>query len=282
MSKFDRDVGLIFISESCEHCNSKGTENLRKSKDHDLFYVEFESNLQDFDVLNRNNRNYDRDNIWERMHSERITSMINAGCFAGELGHPIAEHAGDKLSQERLAEALYSKRAFFISKPELNGNVMKATIRTSCNSEGIGYAKDIIAGLIPQFSLRAFAVMTDRNGKPYVNVKHICTYDSVLFPSHAIAHMTSKPDIHTISISESTSYENTIDNSTIIPIDELKKDIKDSNIDYIMEAYDLTNDNIIGFDKSKEHAIIRDDNNIIYGNLNRNTIRKIKDFYSSF
>lgn len=276
----EKNIGYYYIAESYDLCNSKGPENVRTSNT-DLFYIEFESNLQDFDVLNRNGRYYDIDNVWDVLHGERCRSMIETGNMAGELGHPIPMYAGEKLSQERLAEPFMKERAFFILKPQKVGNVIKATIKTSNTDIGTGYAKDILSGMIPQFSLRAFATMTRKDGKPYVNVKHIATYDSVLYPSHKVAHMTSSPTTHVKSVTESTNnvFENA---SAMIPVSELISNINDSNVEYILESFELDKKDIVGFDNSMEHAIIREDNNIIYGNLDRDTIRKVKDFYNSF
>lgn len=277
----DDNMGLVFISESPEYCNSTGVTNLKKHNS-DVFYIEFESNLQDFDCTNRNGRCYIAENVWEQMHTERIQSMMATGNFGGELGHPIPEIAGTKLSQERLSEALYDKRAFYISSPILEGNIMRATIRTSNTNDGVAFAKDILSGTIPQFSLRAFATLTNKNGKPVVNVRHICTYDAVFFPSHKVAQMTSIPELHTNSVYESVNNTFKEDAGIVIPVTEITSDLKDSNIETILESFNLNTDNIVGFSNNKTHAIIKDGNNMIYGKMSKSTVKKIKDFYNSF
>ena len=280
MAKLEQDMGIFCISESCEFCNSKGPENLKVTDSVNDFFITFESNLQDFDVINRNKRYYDIDNVWGVLQGERCRTMIERNNFVGELGHPVPEYAGQRLSQERLADPLFKERAFIITKPKRVGNRIMATITTCGTTYGEGYAKDILhRGMIPQFSLRAFATMTKKDGKPYVNVKHISTYDSVLYPSHDVARMTSEPKVYTFSESANNVFDDT---AFIYPIEEVTSEMNDSNIEYILESFDLTKDNIVGFDNTKEHAIIKFDNNVIYGNLDKNTIKKVKDFYNSF
>ena len=50
----------------------------------------------------------------------------------------------------------------------------------------------------------------------------------------------------------------------------------------ILESFDLPMDNLMGFDESRQHVIIKDDNNMIYSNINPDTAKKVNDFFGSF
>ena len=50
----------------------------------------------------------------------------------------------------------------------------------------------------------------------------------------------------------------------------------------IMESFELSKDEFVGFDVSKEYGIIKDGNNMIYCKLDPNSVNEVKDFYSSF
>ena len=70
----------------------------------------------------------------------------------------------------------------------------------------------------------------------------------------------------------------------MIPLDELigfTAD-RDENIKILMESFELTREDIVGFDSTLEHAIVRDGNNVIFANISAKTTNEVKDFLSSF
>lgn len=73
-------------------------------------------------------------------------------------------------------------------------------------------------------------------------------------------------------------------NDIMIPLKEILLDVgrTDVNAGLILEAFDLPLDNLCGFDSSREHVIIRDENNYVYANINPDTVKKVNDFYNSF
>lgn len=282
----DNPIGYMYINESYSSDNS--VKNVDTSKKADLFYVTFDTNLQDFDVENRNHRYYDGKNIWECIQSDKIQSLLRTGGWFGEFDHPAPEVAGEKLSPERIQNVPPEKRAFKIMSPVINGNILSARIQSAQGAVGEGFGKEVLAGWQPQFSCRAIATMTMRNGKPYVMVRRLITYDAPWYPSHAIAHGTSTPKVTTKSFTESV--HDTIEtakekiNDIMIPLKEILEDVgrKDVNANLIMEAFDLGPDSLCGFDETKEHVIMRDDDNYIYTNINPNTAKMVRDFYTSF
>ena len=134
----DTPLGYVYINES--FANSK-VDNLDTSKHADLFYVTFDTNLQDFDVENRNKRYYDAQNIWECIQSEKIQSLLRTGGWFGEFDHPAPEKVGDKLSPERIQNVPPEKRAFKIMNPRLEGNVLKAKIQSAQGPVGEGFGE---------------------------------------------------------------------------------------------------------------------------------------------
>lgn len=281
------DLGLVYISESVM---GGETRNLDVHNDDSikLFYVTFDTNLQDFDVKNRNQRYYDANNIMDCIKSERIQSLLKTGGWFGELSHPLNQYADQKLSPERIQDIPPKERAFKIMNPHLDGNVLKATIQSAQGEVGEGFGKEVLAGWQAQFSARAIASMIMKNSKPYVQVRKLITYDAPWFPSHVIAHQTSEAKVHVKSFTESvgTALENAKDmiNDVMVPLKDILLDIgrTDVTTQMILESFDLTEENLYGFDLAKEHVIIKDENNMIYANINPETVKKVNEFYNSF
>lgn len=286
----DTVMGLMYIAESFSDTPATISNlNSVRDKSADLFYITFDSNLQDFDVMNRNKRMYDRSNVEEMIKHEKIQSLLRTGGWFGEWDHPAAEIAGEKLSPERIQNVPPLKRCFKIMNPRFNGNVLSATIQSATNDIGESFAKETIAGWIPQFSARAFATMVYRNGKPYVVMKRLITYDSVLYPSHAIAAATSKPVLTAKSFAESvasTITESATDviNGIIMPLKDILTDIghKDINTQLILESFDLDDNALMGFSDDHRKVIVKDDNNTIYVNINPESVKRVNEFYHSF
>lgn len=284
--KDDTPMGYVYVNES--FASDSAVSNLDTNKSADLFYVTFDTNLQDFDVLNRNHRYYDGSNIWECIQSEKIQSLLKTGGWFGEFDHPQPEKAGEKLSPERIQNVPPKYRAFKIMNPVMKGNVLTAKIQSAQGKVGEGFGKEVLAGWIPQFSVRAIANMVSRGGKPYVIVKKLITYDAPWFPSHKIAHATSSPQVTTRSFKESVN--DTIDtvtekiNDILIPLKDILTDIgkTDINTQVILESFDLGIENLVGFDNTHKHVLIRDNDNTIYANINPETVKKVNDFFSSF
>ena len=48
-----------------------------------------------------------------------------------------------------------------------------------------------------------------------------------------------------------------------------------------MESFDLSTDAMVGFSKDNKHVILRDNNNMIYCNIDQNARKKVNDFMRS-
>lgn len=288
-SKFDdTPLGWVYINESFSE-GGNVVSGLDTNHSADLFYITFDTNLQDFDVLNRNRRYYDKDNIWQAIQSEKIQSLLRSNGWFGEFDHPDAEIAGEKLSPQRLQNVPPKYRAFKIMAPKIVGNVLKAKIQSAQGEVGESFGKEVLAGWIPQFSVRAIAVMVSRNGKPYVMVKKLVTYDAPWYPSHEIAHAITKPSVHHETFTESVDETpirsaKEIANGVLIPLKEILEDVgkKDVTANMIMEAFDLPLENLCGFSADRKSIMIRDDDNILYANISPQSVKKVNEFFSSF
>lgn len=280
----DTFMGLMYINESLSPNDMSSIKNLDASNKMNLFIVTFDANLQDFDVMNRNRRYYDGKNIWDCIMSEKIQSLLRTGGWFGEWEHPSPERENEKLSSERIQKVPPEKRAFKIMNPRLNGNVLQAKIQSAQGEIGEGFGKEVLAGWVPQFSLRAIAHMVNRQGKPYVMVNRVITYDAPWYPSHSIAHATSEPKLTIKTVTTESMTDTSISNNVAIPLKEILEDVgrKDVNVNMIMEEFDLGMDSLIGFDSGRNHVIIRGDDNMIYANINPDTVKRVKDFYNSF
>ena len=300
MIKDDTILGCVYLSESVDvdasiddvkkstgFCNLV-QESAGSDSGVNVFYITFDTNLQDFDVKNRNRRYYSADNIWECIQSEKIQSLLRTGGWFGEFDHPAPERADEKLSPQRIQNVPPKYRAFKIMKPHLEGNVLKAKIQSAQGGVGESFAKEVLAGWIPQFSARAIASMISKDGKPYVQVRRLITYDAPWYPSHEIAHATSSPEVSTKTFTESVHdvMENAKEriNGVLIPLKDILTDIgkKDITVQTVMESFDLGMDSLVGISNNHRQAIIKDDMNTIYCNINPDTAKKVDEFFASF
>ena len=285
------DLGLYYISE----ISNEGINTIESmevvDKGHGIFFVTYEQTLQSFDVLNRNQRFYDGDNIWECIQTEKIQSQLAHNGWFMELDHPMQVYKDKPLSPERIQSISYDRRCALIKKPRRVGNLLKATIETTNNDLGEGLAKDIIAhGYQPMASCRAIANIVNRGGKPYVMVKRLITYDTVNYASHREAD-SDKSSMHTvvtdlnININESANNVNINSYDVMIPLKEILESVgkTDVNAQLIMESFEIDPNNLIGFNNTNTQMIMKDaSNNMIYANISRESTKKVNDFFASF
>lgn len=291
------EIGLMYISEQVSPEDNVIT-NLKYTDNAGVRYAEFETILQSFRCLNRNGRKYWGPNIADMLLAERIVTMLSTNSWYGEMDHPYAQVKNQELSSERIQAIELSRRSHKILRPKVTGDLLRATIQTASGTEaGRGFCDEIIQGLIPSFSCRALAGIQSINGEPYVIVRKLITYDWVLYPSHREANMNGKPkfisksaalvSLESAGISTGREIEDIRDCYTqdvLIPLKEILEyaGMKDPNTQVILEAFDLSLNDIVGFDSSLNHAIIRDKDNVIYANISPNTKKEVTNFLSSF
>lgn len=283
------DMGFIYIAEQTTADNNQ-TYNMDVTNKNGVFFVSFDTVLHTFEEINRNQRMYIGSNIWNCIaHDNKIQSLLADDAFYGEMDHPTNEYKDKPLSPERIQTIWMPNRSHKIKRPRIVRDELQARIETASGTDaGVGFAKEIIQGLKPAFSCRAIASMTLVNGKPTVQVRRLITYDWVLYPSHARAHAISTP--HAVvkqfkAFTESVSdFVERKSKDILIPLKEILETVgtKDINTQMIMESFNLPLDSLCGFDKSRTHAIIKDENNVIYANISPETKRRVDDYFQSF
>ena len=289
-TRFDNDnMGYMYIAEESSVYGGSPVKNIDVVDKNGVFFVSFDSVLHTFDEINRNQRQYKADNIRECLLTEKIQSLLADNAFYGERDHPTQETENGKLTPERIQAIWMPNRSHLIKRPRIIGDELQAHIETCAGTDvGVGFAKDIIQGLKPAFSCRAIASMKLINGKPTVIVRRLITYDWVLYPSHKRAHMISSPKGVMKSIKAFTeSAMDTVKDvvgDVLIPLQEILESVgkTDVNTQMIMESFELTPESLCGFDETHTHAIIKDEDNMIYAKISPQTKRRVDDFFSKF
>lgn len=285
MKPLSDDLGYVYISELTSPDASK-VENFDVVEKPNVFYVKFRTCLHSFDVMNRNNRMYDASNIQENLNTERIQHYLSHGGWFGEQNHPTAEYSKMELSPQRIQDIDMTNTSHKMLNPKIVGNLLISDVESDAGTAaGMNLARKMVQGFIPGFSCRAIARMELKNGKPYVNVRKIITYDWVLYQSHREAEQDTSVKNSFITKTANAIHAVAEKASDIcVPLKEILTyaGYHDVNAQVVMESFDLSVDNICGFDKENKHMIIKDDNNFIYCNLTPDTRNKVNDFLRSF
>lgn len=281
------NMGCVFISEK-SNMDCRDITSVDVHDKHGVFFVSFDANLHSFDVINRNNRRYLLDNVRKSIfESEKILSWLADNAWFGEMNHPTQYYKNQELTPERLQDPAMENRSHKILNPTFKGNLLQAHIETASGTDvGVGFAKEIIQGLKPAFSCRAVAVMQMIDGKPTVIIRRLITYDWVLYPSHKEAHIISEPKLVEKC---ATVYRESANNDDYVPdfmvsLKDVLKTISntDPNTSTIMESFNLSYDDLLGFDNTHSKVIIKDRDNRIYANINAETKHRVDNFFSSF
>ena len=82
-------IAAYLITESVSE--PAKVENLNVIKNNGLFYLRFESFLQDFNVLNRNKRIYMGEAMVPSLNAEHILELQRKQSWFGEAGHPDSD-----------------------------------------------------------------------------------------------------------------------------------------------------------------------------------------------
>lgn len=278
------DLGFVYLCESTDESVSHIGDLKIYDKNH-IFFVEFESVLQSFGVQNRNHRYYTAENVWSAINTPKIQDLLAHDSWFGEQNHPTQEYQDKKLSPERIRDVWPDNRSHKIMNPRIEGNLLKAKIQTDAGTDaGTGFAKSVIQGMVPRFSCRSIATLRQINGKPTVVIRLLVTYDWVFYPSHPEAELIGhleKPVLESVQPETRTIIT---PEDTFIPLGEILDLVanKDINTEILMESFDLGLEDLVGFNKERTHAIIKDDDNMIYAKIRPETKKKVDEFFASF
>ena len=282
---FDEDcLGYVYLAEAADE-NVAWIGDVRVYDKGQVFFVDFDTVLQSFDVMNRNNRMYDGRNVWSCIQTPKIQDLLSHNSWFGEMNHPTQVTVGNKLTPERIRDVWPANRSHKIMRPKLEGNLLKAHIQTASGTDaGTGFAKEIIQGMVPRFSCRSIARLENQGGKPVVVVRLLITYDWVFYPSHKEAEMigTIKPVLESGAITEEKVIVSSSD--VMIPLQEILDLVgnKDENLNILMESFDLQLGDLVGFSEDHSKAILMDNTNTIYAKIKPENKKRVDDFFASF
>lgn len=288
---FDKDVGVMYLAEETSP-EQNTVKDLKVHNDGDVFYVDFESCIHSFGVMNRNSRMYEAANIEECLKTERIQHYLSHGGWFGEMNHPTPKYKDQPLAPERIRDIDMENTSHKMLNPHIERNLLVSRIQSDAGTAaGMNLAKKMVQGFVPGFSCRAIATMTIKNSKPVVNVRQIITYDWVLFQSHREAEqirsvdnkfITKSPDGNKVITNNHFINESS---DIAIPMKDLIGRISNSdpNAQVMLEGFDLDIDSVMGFTPNRKNMIIRDqDSNTIYCGINQKSKRMVDDFFRSF
>ena len=280
----DAEMGFMYIAELTSPEDNK-VENLVVHDRDGIFYVEFDSAVHSFDVMNRNTRMYSGPNIDKCLQTERIQHYLSHGGWYGEVNHPISKYKDRPLSAERVRDIDMNNTSHRMLNPHREGNLLVSRIQTDAGTPGgMNLARKMVQGFIPGFSCRAIAAMNLQNGKPMVDVRFLVTYDWVLFQSHREAEHLGGKNTFVHKNAPTMTLENASHEDVIVPITDLISVVagRDSNAQIIMESFNLDMDSITGFSNDKKHLIMRDQDNVIYCNIDPRNRATVNEFLRSF
>jgi len=285
--KRNSDLGFLYIAEQTSPEQNE-VKNFDVTNKDGVFFVDFESCIHSFDVMNRNIRMYDGDNVMECLNTERMNHYFSHGGLFGEQNHPIPIYKDRPLSPERIQDIDMNNTSHKIFRPRRQGNLLIARIQSDAGTAaGMNLAKKMVQGFIPGFSCRAIASMSMKNGKPVVDVRKIITYDWVLFQSHREAEqIQSVPNkfVHKVAnaVNEYVT-EETGSEDVSVPVSQILEyaGYKDVNAQVVMEAFELDKTSLVGFSRDNKHIIMKDSDNTIYCNMLPETRNKVNDYLRS-
>ena len=207
-----QEVVAYLVTESTEPAEIR---NLQTIDTNSIFYLRFETTLQDFNVKNRNNRIYMGSAMVPSLNADHIIELENKRSWFGEAGHPMTDDIKRILT---INPTLISHR---IVSHDVNTDRCTGVIETLDTEQGRQMSKLIMQGMEPAFSLRALApIVKEKSGVGIVKSKaHVVTYDWVIFPSHKAAYRNQEKPIEKI-VKKVIENGNVINECSITPVQE--------------------------------------------------------------
>lgn len=287
--------GLVYIAEqtSPEENPVIAREEIKLDS---VWFLRFRTILQSFNVLNRNKRMYDMNNVRSLINGENIQGMIKHNRWLGEQGHPMPMYEKfGSFAQKRMMEPYMENCSHAISRPDFQGNLLYGTIETLAGFKGPNMRDEMIRGHEPAFSARLMGYTTTENGVLKVHANWLTTYDWVLSPSHIEAEMVSQPvniikgaSKHTSRTILEDATDHMIENcmtgyqDVFLPIGDLLNRIgnSDQNIQMMLEGWDMDIKNIQGVTKDGFVAL-QNGSNRYMAEATKKTKYEIMDYLAS-
>ena len=143
----EKPFGYIILENDNSVAETTNVEVIEKPQ---LFYVRFNTVLQSLDCNNRNKRNYNGNALVEGLSTPEINELIANKKWKGECDHPITKDI------QRIATVLSTKCSHYITKWWRDGNLIKGTIESIADGEGLygtALARRVLQNENPSFSL---------------------------------------------------------------------------------------------------------------------------------
>lgn len=155
-----------------------------------LWFLRFHAFLQDWNRKNRNGRIYMDQAMIPALRDPAIMELIRQKSWCGEYGHPITKDT------MRILTIDPNNICHKITSLEVDKKGASGWIETLVNDKGTNYAKLILQGMEPAFSLRALAAINRDTGTEIIQSRaKVVTYDAVILPSHKIAYRDTSKQI---------------------------------------------------------------------------------------
>jgi len=207
------EIAAYLIMESVSE--PMQVKNVQVHDKDSLFYVRFDTNLQDFNVKNRNNRIYFGDVMVPSLNAEHIIELEQNKSWFGEAGHPVTDDIKRILT---IDPKMISHR---IVSHDVNTSRCTGTVETACTDYGKQMANLILQHMEPAFSLRALASVVKRpdNTQVIKTKAHVVTYDWVILPSHRVAYRDKTKPIQKV-VQRIVDDGNVVNECSLTPVHE--------------------------------------------------------------
>lgn len=268
-----KPFGYIILENDNSVAETTNVEVIEKPQ---LFYVRFNTVLQSLDCNNRNKRNYNGNALVEGLSTPEINELIANKKWKGECDHPITKDI------QRIATVLSTKSSHYITKWWRDGNLIKGTIESISDGEGLygtALARRVLQNENPSFSLRALAMLEKSGNITYVNKPpRVITYDEVNLPSHKEAYAEPKKQKVIDDGQKQFVYEN---GAIAIDAGDIKDMLvsKSDNLKIVCESFDI-DPMSIGITNNGDMLTIKNGSDRIVFTPEKKLARDISNYFS--
>lgn len=268
-------AGFLIMESTMEP--SKPT-NLQVYDKGGLFYVKFDTTLQEFNRQNRNRRTYVKEPMLTSLNAPHIQELLRNRTWLGEAGHPMEEDVkriltiDPKLTSHRI-NSFYSE-----------GYMLKGEVETlDDGGYGTRMTKNILQGMEPAFSLRALAPLTKRaDGSSLVQAKsHIVTYDWVILPSHDKAYRDQSKPIQKV-VKDIQNDGNTVTESAIAVAESQLKSfiaLESANVKLVSNVCEVSAQSM-SLTSDFKHAVLKEGSNTYLVNIEDKIKHEARGYFS--
>lgn len=207
--------------------------------------------LQEANALNRNGRFYDSKELFPELFAPRQKELLSTGNMRAENGHPITK---DLVRQQTIDP---NNTVAIFTKFWTDGDLVWGNFFGTFNDKGEEFNKELIAGILPSWSLRALGtIVNTRRGAEVKGMKMI-TYDRVIFPSHNKAYTKGIVSESGMMMADGTQYSVQEGSSLYLPDNDRGM------------VYPITNESVISFikEESATFKMIKESFDLIYDNI---------------